>query len=131
VCRVWLPPPKYRYKNACNQERYLDADLHPVPNRRGISVSDPTRPIQKTGIEIHDFSLDKAMPKFSAAIEEQIDCHDASDDFIKEKMHSIVRSSGADRWDAQTSPRALTAPRNKRVVSIWICPPRHADASRA
>jgi len=28
------------------------------------------------------------MPQFAAAIEAQIDCDDASDDFIKEKLHS-------------------------------------------
>jgi hypothetical protein len=33
---VWLPPPKYRNKEACNQNNYLDADLYPVLDRRGI-----------------------------------------------------------------------------------------------
>jgi hypothetical protein len=113
MCRVWLPPPKYRYKEARNQERCLDADLYPVPNRRGISVSDAVRPVQKTGIEVRDFSLDRPCQSLRLQFEEQTDCHDASDDFIEEKLYSSIRSSGADRWHAQTSPRALTAPRNK------------------
>jgi hypothetical protein len=41
---VWIPPPKYRNKEACNQETYLDADLYPVPDRRGISMNNPMRP---------------------------------------------------------------------------------------
>jgi hypothetical protein len=32
------------------------------------------------------------MPQFAAAIEAQIDCDDTSDDFIKEKLHSNIRS---------------------------------------
>src|SRR5262245_48955723 len=36
------------------------------------------------------------MPLFAAAIDAQIDCDDASDDFIKEKLHSNIRSSSAD-----------------------------------
>jgi hypothetical protein len=36
---VWLPPPKYRNKEACSQDHYLDAHLNPVPDRRGISMS--------------------------------------------------------------------------------------------
>jgi hypothetical protein len=43
-------------------------------------------------IEVRDFSLGKAMPQFATAIEAQIDCDDASDDFIKEKPHSNIRS---------------------------------------
>jgi hypothetical protein len=41
---VWPPPPKYRDKEACNQDRYLDADFHPVSDRRGIPVSILIRP---------------------------------------------------------------------------------------
>src|SRR5262249_21832894 len=42
---VWPPPPKYRNKEASNQETYLDADLYPVPDRRGISMNKPLRPV--------------------------------------------------------------------------------------
>jgi hypothetical protein len=35
---IWMPPPKYRNKEARNQERYLDADLYPVRDRRGLSM---------------------------------------------------------------------------------------------
>jgi hypothetical protein len=41
---VWLPPPKYRNKEACNQDNYPDADLYPVLDRRRISMSNPIRP---------------------------------------------------------------------------------------
>jgi hypothetical protein len=44
-------------------------------------------------MEVRDFSLDKAIPQFAAAIEAQIDGDDASDDFIKEKPHANIRSS--------------------------------------
>jgi len=46
-------------------------------------------------MEVRDFSLGKAIPQFAAAIEAQIDCDDASDDFIKEKPHANIRSSSA------------------------------------
>jgi hypothetical protein len=36
---VWLPPPKYRKKEACNQDNYPDANLYPVPDRRGMSAT--------------------------------------------------------------------------------------------
>ncbi len=92
---VWLPPPQYRDEEACNQESHPDADLYPVPGRRGIPVSNPIRPVKKTIIEVPDFSLDQAMPQLAAAIDEQIDCDDASDDFIKEKLHSTTVHRGA------------------------------------
>ena len=66
--------------------------MYPVPDRRGISLSNPIRPVQKIIVEVRDFSLDKAIPKFAAAIETQIDGDDASDDFIKEKPHANIRS---------------------------------------
>src|SRR6476660_7937031 len=31
---VWVPPPKYRNKEACKQRKYHEADLYPVPDRR-------------------------------------------------------------------------------------------------
>jgi hypothetical protein len=79
---VRLPPPKYRNKDACNQDSYLDADLYPVLDRRGISIGNPIRPVEKITMEVRDFSLDKAIAQFAAAIEAQIDGDDASDDFI-------------------------------------------------
>ena len=48
-------------------------------------------PIQKIGIEVRNFSLDKAIPYFAAAIDAQIDRDDAGEDFIKEKLHSGIR----------------------------------------
>jgi hypothetical protein len=85
---VWLPPSKYRNKEASDQANYLDAHFNPVPDRRGISMNSTIRPpVEKIRIEDRDFSLGNAMPQFAAAIETQIDCDDASDDFIKEKMH--------------------------------------------
>jgi len=51
------------------------------------------QPIYKIIIEVRHLSLDKAIPQFAAAIDAQIDCDDASDDFIKEKLHSNIRSS--------------------------------------
>ena len=46
--------------------------------------------------EGRDFSLDKSSPHFADAIDAQIDCNDASDDLIKEELHSNVRSSPPD-----------------------------------
>jgi hypothetical protein len=89
---VWLPPAKYRNKEARHQDNDPDAYLYPVPDRRGISMRNPIRPVQKIIIEVGDFSLDKAAPQFAAAIEAQIDGDDASDDFIKKKPHADIRS---------------------------------------
>jgi hypothetical protein len=78
---VWLPPPKYRNKEASNQANYLDAHFNPVPDRRGISMNSTIRPpVEKIGIEDRDFSLGEAMPQFAEAIETQIDCDDACGD---------------------------------------------------
>jgi hypothetical protein len=55
------------------------------------------QPIYKIIIEVRDFSLNKAMPQFAAAIDAEIDCDDASDDFIKENRiptsvhHVLIR----------------------------------------
>jgi hypothetical protein len=96
---VWPPPAKYRNKETCNQDHDLEADLYPVLDRRGISMSDPIRPpVWKIRCEVRDFSLDKAIPQFAAAIEEQIDGDDASDDFIKEKPHANIRSEVTGRF---------------------------------
>jgi hypothetical protein len=97
---VWVPPPEYRNKEARNQHYYLDDDLDPVLDRRGVSVGNPSppvqQPVQKIGIEVPDFSFDKATPQLAAAVEEQIERDDASDDFIKEEMHSNIRSQCPD-----------------------------------
>jgi hypothetical protein len=91
---VWLPPPKYRNKEACNQEHYPETDLYPVLDRRGISMSNPIRAsVYKIRSVKPNFSLDKAIPQLAAAIDAQINCDDASDNFIKEKPHSNIRSS--------------------------------------
>jgi hypothetical protein len=44
------------------------------------------KPIYKIIIEVRDFSLNKAIPQFAAAIDAQIDCDDASDDFIARSL---------------------------------------------
>ena len=95
---AWLPPPKYRNSEAPKKGYSLVAHFHPVPDRRGVSVKNLTRPAQKTVgdpvkntvtmKEGRDPSLDKARPHLSDAIDTQIDCDDASDDLIKEKLHS-------------------------------------------
>jgi hypothetical protein len=62
--------------------------LYPVADRRGISMNNPPRPVYKTGVELPDFPLDKARPQYAAAIDAQIDCNNASADFVKKKLHS-------------------------------------------
>jgi hypothetical protein len=111
----WQPPPKDRNNEARNQETYCDADFYPVPDRRCISMSNPLRPayeqpgdkirteqqpVNKIRAEVRDFSLDKAIPQFVDANEAQIDCDDTSEDFIKQKLHSNIRSSSYSfGWD--------------------------------
>jgi hypothetical protein len=95
---VWLPPPKYRNNEACHQRNCHEADLHPVPDRRGISMSNKIRPVQKpaekiTIFHVRDFSLDEAIPQSAAAIDTQIERDDASDDFIKEEPHCVDEST--------------------------------------
>jgi hypothetical protein len=46
------------------------------------------QPIYNIIIPVRDLFFDKAIPQFAAAIDAQIDCDDASDDLIKEKLHS-------------------------------------------
>jgi putative effector of murein hydrolase len=57
------------------------------------------------------------MPQFAVAIEAQIDRDDASDDFIKEKLHSNIRSS---RTDPMTMPYCASIGRVKAVVSLAL-----------
>jgi hypothetical protein len=47
---VWQPPSKDRNNEACNQGDYLAADLHPEPDRRGISMMQPNPPRLTTTI---------------------------------------------------------------------------------
>jgi hypothetical protein len=95
-----VPPAEYRNTEACDHRDHLEADLYPVANWGGISMSNPARavenhqPVQKITIAgVLDFSLDKATLYSATAIDAQIDRDDASDDFIKEKLHSNIRSS--------------------------------------
>jgi hypothetical protein len=88
-----LPPPKYRDNAACRHHDDPEADLYPVADRGGISLNKPLRPayeeaVDEAAVEVRDFSLGEAMPQFAAGIDAQIDCDNASDDFIKEKAHS-------------------------------------------
>jgi len=68
------------------------------------------KPVYKIFIPVRDFSLDKAVPQFAAAIDAQIDCDDASADFIKEKLHSstatMTRRYGVPNHDALLCLRA-------------------------
>jgi hypothetical protein len=96
---VWLPPPKYRNNEASNQASHLDSHFNPVPDRCGVSVNGTIRPpVEKIRIEDRDFSLGKAMPQIADAIETQIDCDDARDDFIKEKPHSKSLEHDPEKW---------------------------------
>jgi hypothetical protein len=98
---VGLEPAKYRNTEASDQGGYLQADLYPVLDRRGIPMSEPIRPVEKQPVQnvatgvVRDFSLDEALPQSAAAIDAQIDRDDASDDFIKEKPHANIRPSRA------------------------------------
>jgi hypothetical protein len=47
----------------------------------------PTRPVEKTGAARHDFSFAKTVPEFAAAVIAQVERDEASDDFVKEKLH--------------------------------------------
>jgi hypothetical protein len=62
------------------------------------------QPIYKIIIEVRDLSLDKATT-FAAAIDAQIDCDDASDDFIKEKLHSNIHCSSGVSFTAMARTR--------------------------
>jgi hypothetical protein len=46
-------------------------------------------PVEKIRIEEGDFFVDEAIPELAAAIDAQVNCDDASDDFINEKLHSV------------------------------------------
>jgi hypothetical protein len=68
------------------------------------------RPIYKIITEVRNLSLDRAIPQFAAAIDAQIDCDDASDDFIKEKTafkHPLLKWYLVHRDGAHPSPPAM------------------------
>ena len=48
-------------------------------------------PVEKIRIEVCDFFLDKAIPKLAAGMDAQVNCDDASHDFINEKLHSVYQ----------------------------------------
>ena len=48
-------------------------------------------PVEKIRIEVCDFFLDKAIPKLAAGMDAQVNCDDASHDFINEKLHSFIK----------------------------------------
>ena len=86
------PPPEYRNKATCKQAEYLADDQEPIPERRGIPMSNTVRPDdQPIGIDPLDFSLGEAVPQQAEAIEEQIDCDEASHDLAQKKLHSNIR----------------------------------------
>jgi hypothetical protein len=92
---VWHPPPKYRNAEASDQGNCLEAEQYPVSDRCAVSMNKPIRPVreqplQKISVAVPDFSLDKGIPQRTETNDAQIDCDDASDDFIKEKLHSVL-----------------------------------------
>jgi hypothetical protein len=95
-----MPPPEYRNAEASEHKTDLDGDLYPVPDRRSVSMNDAKRRVQKRAqnridnvtAEDPDFPLDKAAPQLAIAIDAQIDGDDASENFIKKKLHSNIRS---------------------------------------
>jgi hypothetical protein len=96
---AWLPA-EYRDKQASREHEYPKADLYPVPDRRGVSLGNHLRPVDEQPvdeviIEVRDFSLGEAAPQFAAAIDAQIDCDDPREDFIKEELHSGIRSQAS------------------------------------
>src|SRR5262249_31653846 len=46
----WPPPPKYRNTQAANHADYPEADEYPIPDRRGISMSNNSRPVYEQPI---------------------------------------------------------------------------------
>ncbi|MEO8317397.1 MAG: hypothetical protein ABI561_03650 [Bradyrhizobium sp.] len=117
-----MKPAKYRNNAACDQAEHLAAHLHPVPDRLGISMKDQILPVYEPVYNIkeitrdeRDLSLDKAITQFAAAIEEQIDRNDASDDFIKEKLHANIRTSSA---GSMTGPYYRSIGRGTAVIAL-------------
>ena len=106
---VWVKPAEDRNDDACNQGENLRADGQPVPDRRDISFKSPFRrgceqPVHNvaTAKEVGNSPLGKAGPERAAAIEAQIDGDDPSENFIKEKLHSRIRSSRPDAMTASS-----------------------------
>ena len=59
-------PPEYHDKEASNQSEDHEADLYPVLDRGGVSMSNISVEVEKISLGL-DFSLDKAAPQFLAA----------------------------------------------------------------
>jgi hypothetical protein len=57
------------------------------------------------------------MPQFAAAIDAQIDSDDASDDFIKEKLHANIRSSST---ESMTRPYCSSIGRVTAVIALAL-----------
>jgi hypothetical protein len=55
------------------------------------------------------------MPQFAVAIDAQIDCDDAGDDLIKEKLHSNIRSAII---DPMTGPHCSSFGRVTAVAAL-------------
>jgi hypothetical protein len=81
------------------------------------------KPVYNIIIPVRDFSLDKAIPQFAAAIDAQIDCDDTSDDFIEEILHSTIRSSSTDSMARRQSVRGGRTYRAGH--SAPLSPPRY------
>ncbi|WFU43149.1 hypothetical protein QA640_12270 [Bradyrhizobium sp. CB82] len=80
------------------------------------------KPVQNTGamIEGRDFSLGKATPHLADAIDAQIDRDDASDDLIKEELHSNIRSSSPD-WTIRPYSSSIGRPGADMHERYLVC----------
>ncbi len=123
---VWMPPPAYRNDEACGERDRLKAHLHPVSNRIGISMRHPARrvknqPGQDVGIgSVGDFSLGKAIPQPTPAIDAQIERDDASGDFIQEKLHTRLVGARASQVQATRDQPRFALSRSQ--FRQWCCP---------
>jgi hypothetical protein len=120
-----VPPAKYRNNEATDQGDHLEAHYDPVPDRRGIPMSNPNRRVLKKiqnpiyGVRTvgRDLSLGKAIPQLAVAIDAQIDRDDASDDFIKKKLHSNIRASSA---RSMTRPHYRSLGKVRPVIALAL-----------
>jgi hypothetical protein len=110
--------------------------------RLGISMITKFRPVYEQPIyqimiEVRDFLSTRPYHSLRA----QIDCGDASDDFIKEKPHSNIRSSSTDPMTRQYGvssghPRTKLMARQVSIVGLLLIyqrtcrPPRSGGARR-
>jgi hypothetical protein len=104
----WQKPAKYRHNEACHQSDYLGAHCHPVADRHFVSLKNPGVTVQNVVIAELGLSFEQAIPEFAAGIDAEINRDDASDDFTKEKLHSI-RSSSAGSMTIPYCPSKVTA----------------------